>query len=261
MKIKTLIFVVLFLLSATSVLAQDDQTNTVTFNNFSFKVASNFAPNVNIVQFAGDPKDIQQPGGPEVPHTEFVLYNGETALSPFEAPAVIRLYKAQGFAGYDFPQQRFDQLKELLDKRPDLKQYMEIKPDNTSENSLPFMPVFGAAQVIRARAQYVETAAVKGISYLTVYRQDVSPFSSDEFLYTFQGLSTDGEYYISASFRLSTSLFPKEIPTDFDYDKFTTNFTQYLADSVDKLNNAKPGDFTPELSVFDEIVASFMVVK
>jgi hypothetical protein len=261
MKSKALLFTVLLLLSVTSVLAQGDPTNTVTFNNFSFKVASDFASNVNIVQFAGDPKDAQQPGGPEVPHIEFVLYNDATAPASFEAPTVIRLYKAQDFTGYDFPQQRFDQLKELLDKHPDLNQSMEIKPDNTSENSLPFMPVFGASQAIRARAQYVETAAVKGINYLTVYRQDVSPFTSDEFIYTFQGLSTDGEYYISASFRLTTSLFPKEIPTDFDYDKFTTNFTQYLADSVDKLNNAQPGDFTPELSVFDEIVASFTVVK
>lgn len=256
MKLRFIVFV-LVALFAFPVLAQDSVAHAVTFDGFTFTYDSSIAPNVNITQFAGDPPDLQQPGGAEVAHTQFSFYSQPPAPeSILDAAGAIRVYRTADFAGYEFPTRELQQLQTLLAERPDLAQYMQTT-GATAGTTLPFMPVFPAGQVIRARVQYVDTASVSGISYVTVYRQDASPFVGSEFLYTFQGLSTDGAHYVSAIFRLNTELFPAEIPADFDYGNFIEGIDQYMADSVATLNNATDADFTPSLEALNVVVLSF----
>ncbi|MBC7811717.1 MAG: hypothetical protein H7175_11250, partial [Burkholderiales bacterium] len=258
MKLKSLILIVLALCAfAVPALAQD--TNRVIFNDFSFSYDSSLATNVNIVQFAGDPPELEQPGGPEVKHTEFRLHNALTndVPSSFEAPAFIRVYRTADFAGYDSAANNVQQLTTLLAASADLAQFTTVDAENTSSNQLPFMPEMPAGQIIRARAQYAETPFVRGISYVTVYRQDVSPFLANEFWWTFQGVSVDGVYYISALVRLNTPLFPAEFPAEFDMATFESQFVEYLTQSVVTLNNAAQEEFTPNLSMLDTLVQSF----
>ena len=253
-KFKITILLALLALCAFPVLAQDMATNSVSFNGFSFTFDPSIATNVNIMQVAGDPVDAQQPGGPDAPHAEFDLYNDATAPASFDAPAVIRVYRTADFAGYDMLTGQVQQLQSLLTDRPDLAAYMV---GGTDASQLPFVPTQPASQVIRARAQYIDTASVQGISYVTVYRQDVSPFVNDEFIYTFQGMSVDGAYFVSAMFRLTTSLFPAEIPPDFDMDTFTATFTDYLNQSIAQFNQAAATDFTPSLDTMYNVIQSF----
>jgi heat shock protein HslJ len=244
-------------LFALPVLAQDS-ANTITFNNFSFNFDSSLASSVNVTQFPGDAPDLAQPGGPEVAHTQFVLYSNPPAPeSIFDAPIAIRVYQTADFGPYEFPFQQLQQLQTLLAERPDLAQFMAVPADNTSPNDLPFMPVLPAAQVIRARAQFVETPALQGVSFVTLYSQGVSPFTAGDFFYTFQGLGADGSHYVSMVARLNTGLFSSEIPADFDYDAFTETFNDYLNESVATLNAATPDDFTPSLTALDALVQTF----
>jgi heat shock protein HslJ len=201
---------------------------------------------------------VGQPGGPEVAHTQFVLYTNPPAPeSIFDAPIAIRVYQTADFGPYEFPFQQLQQLETLLAERPDLAQFMAVPADNSSPNVLPFMPVLPAAQVIRARAQFVETPALQGVSFVTLYSQGVSPFTAGDFFYTFQGLSADGSHYVSLVARLNTGLFPSEIPADFDMDAFTATFNDYLNESVATLNAAAPDDFTPSLTALDALAQTF----
>ncbi|MCI0349824.1 MAG: META domain-containing protein, partial [Acidobacteriales bacterium] len=177
--------------------------------------------------------------------------------SIFDAPSAIRVYRTADFGPYEIPFQQLQQLQTLLAERPDLAQFMAVAAEDMNANNLPFMPVLNAAQVIRARAQYVETPALQGISYVTAYRQDASPFIGNEFLYTFQGISADGTYYVSMMSRLNTGLFPSEIPADFDPAAFAETMNDYLAESIATLNAATPDDFAPALSVLDALVQTF----
>lgn len=256
MKSKLLLFVLLISLCAFPVFAQESTLNTVSFNGFSFSFDSAWASNVNISRFAGDPADAQQPGGPEVAHTQFLLYSD--TISPesmFDAQGAIRVYQTANFAGYTFAEAQLQQLQQLLTDRSDLAPFMVV--DENTIMSLPFMPSMPASQVIRARAQYIETASVRGISYVTVYRQDVSPFTSDEFYYTFQGLSADNTQYVSAVFSVEASVFPAEISNDFDMEAFNAQFGAYLTESVNQLNTAAPEAFAPSLSAIDAVIQSF----
>ena len=208
MKLRFIVFV-LVALFALPALAQDSATHTVSFDGFSFSFDQSVGTNVNITRFAGDPPDLDQPGGPQVAHTQFALYS-QLPVPEFGAPGEIRVYQTADFTGYETSSERLTQLQTLLADRPDLASFMAT--DITAENPLPFMPVFGAAQVIRARAQYMDTGSVSGISYITAYRQDVAPFIADSFLYTFQGISADGAHYISAIFPVNTALFQQIFP-------------------------------------------------
>jgi heat shock protein HslJ len=252
MKSKLLMFVLLLALCAFPVLAQDSTLNSVSFNGFSFSFDSAWATNVNISRFAGDPVDAQQPGGPEVPHTQFLLYSDTILPESFDAPGVIRIYQASDIAVYPNAAPQFQQLQTLLTDRPDLAQFM------VSNSTLPFLPTnLGPTQVVRARAQYVETPSVRGISYVTMFRFDVSPFTSSEFLYTFQGISLDGTQYVSAIFHVDAAVFPAEIPSDFDFAAFEEQYEAYVTESINQLNAATVENFTPSLSAIDAVIQSF----
>lgn len=253
-----LVLLVLFLLSlAAPVMAQDGGIHTVAYDGFAFSFDAALASNVTISQFAGDPVDLEQPGGPQAPYTEFLIYNGTPApQSWWDAAGVIRVYGTADLAAYSTHQTELANLQNLLATRADLTPYMQIGDINVEQPTLPFLPIFPAHQVIRARAQYIDTPMLAGISYVTAFRQDVSPFIGSEFLYTFQGLSGDGLYYVAGFFRLNTPLFPAETPADLDYDEFVANFQTYLNDSITTLNNAAPTDFTPSLDLIEPIVQS-----
>lgn len=256
-KLVSFALVLIFVLGLSPVAAQDGGPHRVSFDGFSFTLDAALAANVNIWQYPGDPVDLEQPGGPQAKHTLFTFYNERPVPeSYYDGAGGIYLYKTADFAGYTFYEERLAQLQTLLAGRPDLASFM-VTPDNASDNTLPFLPIFPAAQVIRARAAYVDTATVTGISYVTVFRQDAFPFFGNEFLYTFQGLSADGAYYVSAIFRLNTALFPMDTPADFDYEAFVQNMNTYFAESVATLNGAAPEAFAPSLTTLDALIQSF----
>jgi heat shock protein HslJ len=209
------------------------------------------------MQTAGDPASTEQPGGPNVQHTEFVLYNGtEVPQDYFSGVGSIHVYNTADFAGYLQAGQEYQNLQNLLSQHPDLTQYM-VPDTGTNANNLPYLPGVGAAQAIRARANYIDTPSLSGVTYLTVFRQDVSPFTGSEFLYTFQGISKDGAHYVSAIFTLNTGLFPATIPADFDENAFGATLNDYMTQSIATLNGAQPTDFTPSLTDLDAMVQSF----
>ena len=256
MRSRLVIAAVLFAMCVSPTLAQEAEVNTLVFNDFGFRFDSTLATNVNITQYPGDPIEWEAPGGPEVGHTQFSLYHESAAPYGFDADLSIRIYQTADFAGHTYSEAQLEQLWELLAERPDLAPYMVVE-ENLSANTLPFMPVLPAAQVIRARARYHETEAVTGISYVTVYRQDASPFTGDEFIYTFQGISADGAYYVSAIFRPTTDIFPLEVAADFDWEAFYDNVAVYFTESIAALNEAEPDDFAPSLTTLDALVETF----
>jgi heat shock protein HslJ len=258
MKMKTLLLALLLTALALAALpaAAQEGMNAVSFNGIGFTFDASLANNVDISFFFGDPPDLEQPGGPDPAHTEFLLYAGDTVPpSSWEGAGSVRFYAASGLTGYDFPTQQLQALQTLLADRPDLATFMTPTTD-IGTNNLPFMPIFPAGQVIRAQAHYVDGAEVAGIAYVTVFRQDVSPFVASEFLYTFQGISTDGSMYVAATFPINATMFPAELPGDFDYEAFSADFENYLNESIAKLNNAQPGEFSVPLNVYDAIISS-----
>jgi hypothetical protein len=258
MKRRLSLLLMLLVVWIVPVMAQDSVLNIVKFNDFSFGYDSAMATGVNIYQFPGDPLDLEGPGGPQPPYTSFTLYQALPVPEYAQVSAgEIRVYDIALMPDYSFYDQDYQQLLALLTDRPDLTPYMQVPGDMAMIVELPYLPIFAAGQAIRAQAKYVETDVVQGISYITAFRQDVYPFTSNEFLYTFQGISKDGSRYISVVVPVSTPLFPAEIAADFNMDTFFNSYNQYLTDSVTTINNATPEDFTPSPVSLEVMLQTF----
>jgi hypothetical protein len=109
----------------------------------------------------------------------------------------------------------------------------------------------------------LEFAGGKGIRYLSYYSQGPSPVLDGRIFYTFQGLTNDGKFYVSALFPVHTGIFPEEAlpcsacadPNDNPIPEWTT----LLGTQITQLN-AQPGNgFTPSLAALDEVVKSIRI--
>lgn len=232
-------------------------TNTVSFNGIQLQFDSALARSVNITQHPGDPVDAEAFAGPVAPHIQFQFYNEQTDPRSFlEGAGTVRIYEMAALADYPFQPEQVEALQTLLTDRPDLNTHTAITPENVGRASLPFLPMFPAQQALLARAQYIDLAAMSGVGYLTVYRQDFSPFRAGEFLYTFQGISNDGRYYVAMIFRITAPGFPTEIGSDFNPDEFVQAYPTYVMESVATLNEAAPDSFSPSLGTVEAVINS-----
>lgn len=257
MRFKTLFLTLAFLgLLALPLLARGQETHSVAFDGISFSFDDAVAENVNISQFAGDPVEGAGPGFSNAAHIQFNIgYLPAAPDSYFDALGGIRVYKMADIAQYDFLQAQAEQLQALIDEQADLSAY-EVPLSDSSNVQLPFIPLLTHAQVLRARAHYIETDALKGIAYVNYVTAAGEPLMNTSFWYAVQAISNDGQYYVSANFRPTTDLFPSELAADFDPETFYAEMDAYLTESIATLNAAEPTDFTPSLDSFDAIIES-----
>lgn len=251
-KSRNILFLLLtvFLLGMMSTVAQEETTtHTVSFDGIGLTFDASIGERVTVYHEAGTPADQGGPGFADATRTIFEI----SSMNPSDGQpitATIRVYRRANLAQYDFMQSVVDELMMLLEERPDLDTFY------TLDTRLPYLPVLLHGQVIRARAQYIQDGSLSGIAYLTAFSAAAEPFLNTSFTYTVQALSSDGAYYISASFPVTVDAFPAEISADFDVDAFSNNIDAYLLDSVAILNATEDDAFSPSLNVFDAVVES-----
>jgi hypothetical protein len=251
-----LLLILMALLAALALpaLAQEETVHTVIFDGAGFQFSTALGDGVNIQPIAGDPVEQAGPGFSDAAKTQFTLYRfGEPMDSLFDTGGV-RLYRMAELARYDFLQAQVERLQTLLAERPDLTPF-EAGINSPSGQGLPYVPVLTHGQVLAARAQYVETSVAQGISYIAAHKAALEPFSPVDFAYIFQGISTDGQYYIAVTFPLTTGLFPESLE-NFDFEAFQAEWPEYLAASIATLNTAAPDAFTPPLDAVDALIQS-----
>lgn len=254
---------VLILFGAVPALAHENSNSHYEVEGFSFVIPESLATSINVMHYAADPVDPQAPNVAEPKHSIIIAYNAEglgaAVPAPFDAVGSMRVYRVADLAGYDMYEGTVQQLQTLIADKTDLASYMQYQDEPVdSMPTLPFLPIYNAGQILRARARYVETATLKGIVYLTVYRQYVGPFERGEFVYTFQGLSNDGSTYVAAQWKAAPNVFPEKYES-VDMDDFTAHYSEYMRDSTQQLNDSAASDFAPTLDVLDAVFASFEV--
>lgn len=150
-----------------------------------------------------------------------------------------------------------------------LQQLLADRPAEV-EGSLPFLVMAGAAQIFHARLEYHDFANGAGISYLTSYGQYSVPYNNHDLFYTFQGLTSDGKYWISAIFPINHPILPPSydstavpvgglpIPT-WDSPTYEDDMTAYYA-AMKTLIESQPSDsFTPAEGCLNQYIESLDV--
>jgi hypothetical protein len=140
-------------------------------------------------------------------------------------------------------------------------------PDDPLPDHLPFLPTFNAAQVFYSNTQLVKFQNGSGIRYLTQFGQAPAPINNHEVFYTFQGITNDNKYYVSAVLPINTPFLAEyaspeyPVPADgipFDWDNHE-NVTTHVEAVRQKLNSTNPNLFTPPLLSLDALFQSISI--
>jgi hypothetical protein len=125
---------------------------------------------------------------------------------------------------------------------------------------MPFLPLFNAAQMMHAQVQYKDFKNGRGVRYLTQFSQAILPINNHDLIYTFQGLTSDGRYYVAAVLPVNQPSLPADEKVDANLPpEFTSDFPAYLANMVKLLNSQAPNTFTPDLSLLDAMLSSLEI--
>jgi hypothetical protein len=99
-----------------------------------------------------------------------------------------------------------------------------------------------------------------GVRYLTMYGQSVWPVDNQNLFYTYQGLTTDGRYYLSAVLPVTQTFLPDDGSTLVDdWMSFDDNWDSYIGEAIGFLNEQNDGSFSPGLDLLDQMMASFEI--
>lgn len=205
-------------------------------------------------------------GGPQevYPQHRRVSFSGYPLSGTFFEP-FMRVFPVEGFtsayaaAPENYAAPIIAQMQTLLATRP---------PDGDA--SLPFLVMAGAGQVFHAQAKYLDFANGSGVRYLTSYGQYYVPYNNHDLFYTFQGLTTDGKYWVSVIFPVNHPLLPPTydsslvppggiaIPS-FTSPSYDEDMSAYYAAMKALMNSQPDNTFTPALDCLDAYITSLHV--
>ncbi len=228
--------------------ATSNTSKSASFNQFSFNYDLSLATDVTSTVVPG----LTDPGAPEFmiyPDTTQFNFVGYKSTNTYHHPR-IEIYAVADYEKIsDYAKTTIANLKTLL-----------ANESTAPDKEIPFLPVFNATQVFHAQVQYLKFSGGHGIRFVTQFDQAFLPINNLEIIYTFQGLTDDGKYYISAILPVASNILPNtdQVPAD-QQQTFGDTFPQYLKDTVKKLDAQKSSDFAPELSLLDAVIQSLQV--
>jgi hypothetical protein len=124
---------------------------------------------------------------------------------------------------------------------------------------LPFLPLGNEGQLIRARMEFLDFKSGKGVQFLTQLAQGMGPINNYELIYSFQGLTSDGKYYISAILPVTNSELPADARAGEEQNQTLTDYQVYRSSMITLLDQQPAGSFTPDLSKLDALIRSIEV--
>jgi hypothetical protein len=125
---------------------------------------------------------------------------------------------------------------------------------------LPYLPLaFSSRQAIDVQVQYLDFKNGNGVRFLTQFNNGMAPINNSSLIYTFQGLTSDGKYYISVVLPVTHSKLPNSTTFSEQEAKAGQDYLDYLSQTVTLLNAQPAENFTPDLNKLDALVRSIEV--
>jgi hypothetical protein len=170
-----------------------------------------------------------------------------------------------------YPAQDYVAANEVVGRNIQALQAIASNPSAPlTEDALPGVPYFNAAQMFAAQVQRVNFQSGSGVRMVTQYGQAAGPATNSGTFYHFQGLTSDGKYYLIAVLPIgSPLLISGEDPNapvpaggvpfpGYEISDYTV-FNQYYRDVTNILNAASPDTFQPPLTQLDALIQSITI--
>ena len=224
----------------------------VVYEGISFSFDPNIAQSVNMSTVPGQNMgEDYMPGETYPTYFEFT-FNNYTVADHFHTPKIIV-----------YPVEEYRAISTSASERIDSLQLALMNhPGGGVISNLPFLPMWPAAQMFSAQVGYFDFQNGSGVRYLTMYGQAIYPVDNQNLFYTYQGLTNDGRFYISAVLPVVHLGLPDDGSSQIDdWMAFENNWETYINDTVNWLNAQDAGSFFPGIDLLDGMMASFKVER
>ena len=129
---------------------------------------------------------------------------------------------------------------------------------------IPYLPLLASAkEVLIARVDYLDFQGGSGVRFLTQAGNGLAPVNNSALVYTFQGLTSDGKYYVSAVLPVTHPALGAETTPDEEMINAITAdpgyYASYLAEKTAWLDGQPAASFTPDLDKLDALIRSIAV--
>lgn len=188
-------------------------------------------------------------------HIRITINGYDDSLGKF-SQATITVYPIQGYTSAETAIQK-------------LQAILASPSAPLTKDTLPSIPV-NAARMIAARPQRLDFASGSGVRMLTQYGQAVGPISNNGLFYSFQGLTSDGKYYVIASLPTGAPFLaydmnatppqPEDsIPFSFNGNLDPSYYEDYMKAVEDRINATDAAVFQPSIDLLDALVQSITI--
>lgn len=149
-----------------------------------------------------------------------------------------------------------DAVKEL---RPILQKKVQ------SPKEIPYLPWADWSSPFFAKLKYLKAKNANFVRFVAEYQIEPDVISNDRLIYSAQGLTSDGQYYISVSIPVKASFLAEksDLPkwSKDKIEKFTASYAKYTNEQKSKLEKLADTAYAPSLAELDKLVQSIAVSK
>jgi hypothetical protein len=175
------------------------------------------------------------------PAHDVIIFDGKKTKygdNSFNEPHML-VYSVAEFRAL-FPKSTQPEFNEIIDNLKKITAAKSVK----SVATMPILPGSDGHEILHAQEKLCNFKQGSGVSFISVYGNGDPPVNATDFFYTYQGLTTDGKYYVSFFWPIKATGLPKNLPLN--------KSKAY----VRKLARAK---FSPSLDVLDGVVSSISI--
>ncbi|MDY6874190.1 MAG: hypothetical protein SVR81_09540 [Chloroflexota bacterium] len=226
------------------------QEPDISYEGIRFSFDPSITANVNAATVPGQNMGEDYMPGETYPTYYEFTFSGYAIADHFHTP-VIAIYPVDEYRAIS------PTASDVIDN---LQATLASQPAGGNMSNLPFLPIWPAAQIFSAQVAYFDFQNGTGVRYLTMYGQALWPVDNQNLFYTYQGLTDDGRYYISAVLPVMHLGLPDDgLTLVDDWMAFEDNWDSYIAETIAWLNNQYVGNFFPGLDLLDQMMASFEI--
>jgi hypothetical protein len=226
-----------------------------TYQGISFLLDPALATSVTARQCAAIPFRVEDVPGSA--HPAGVTFTFPTERKRVDFQPLIAVYAVEGdMQQYLYPLNSLTALHHLLAERPEPSPWFEAAP-------------------LHVRPQYADFGGGTGVRGIVEYMQALFFYTNNGLLYNFDGLTSDGRYYVNVRFPLAvpflmdiensdprTNTNPDAITIPEwpdDYSARSQIIEAYNQEALRRFGLASDGDFGPDLVLLDALVRSLEV--
>jgi hypothetical protein len=131
----------------------------------------------------------------------------------------------------------------------------------TAGGDMPILPVQNARQLFITQSALLGFQSGNGIGFVTQYAQAYVPINNHDLFFSFQGLTSDGQYWVSVILPIThPSLWDtRGDPSNTVYGVINDNPDAYYSQQATDLNSKGPRTFIPMLTLLTDLVESILI--